>query len=555
MCRRIKSISIDMQFTILNGTLIVEPFSAAFFKKAVIFSWGLCVFIFALCYRCIYRRLRLIWYIRKIPGPMSIPILGTTWQFEWKINRLTRQFMHWYIYYKRKNVDLIRIWLGPFPIVAAFSAEGLRAILESPEVISKGDEYSIVKRWLGTGLLISDGQKWRSRRKLLTPAFHFNALRRYQSIHDREAKIFVREIQQFANTNKTFDAYPFLKRLALDIICSTSMGVKVNAQTIPDHPYVEAVRKLNKLSFAFIKMPFLWFKPIWYAMGYGFDYDDSLKTVTDFTREVIADRRREFQSEEDEDTGEVTTKPNGEEAERRKRYDFLDILLDAQKQADVDSVVTDEDIREEVDTFLFEGHDTTSSGMAWAIWSLACHPECQRRVIEEVDRVFGDSDRDCTTEDLKELKYLGQCVKEALRLYPPVPFFSRKVKRDFECLGYTIPRGTTLLVAPAAVHMDGRHFPNPMVYNPDNFDHERTAKRHPFAFIPFSAGYRNCIGQKFAMMEEKTVLAWFFRYYRCSARIPFKRNMPCLEIINKPHRGVPIVLEQRRPIPTAFFAS
>ncbi|KAI6209968.1 hypothetical protein M3Y96_00277200 [Aphelenchoides besseyi] len=555
-----------MRFQIVNGTLTLEPAGTFTLKKIFIIVWSFCVFLIALCYRCIYRRLRLIWYINKIPGPLAVPILGTTWQFEWKINRLTTQFTRWYIYYKKRNADFIRIWLGPFPIVAAFSADGLKAILESQEVITKGDQYSIVKRWLGTGLLIrsvgsvsliillcSDGRKWRSRRKLLTPAFHFNILQKFQTIHDEEAKIFVQQVRKFADTNKTFDAYPFLKRCALDIICSTSMGVKVNAQTEHMHPYVEAVRHLNKLSFAFVRMPWLWIKPIWYALGYGFDYEESLKLVTDFTRSVIADRR---QSLKDKQMTMLTDSVDNKEslgtlAEEKQREPcaFLDILLAAQQQEDNDSILTDEDIREEVDTFMFEGTDTTSSAMSWAIWCLTHHKECQEKVIEEVDRVFGDSDRSCTVEDLKELRYLEQCIKEALRLYPPVPFFTRKVKRDFKCLEYTIPSGTTLLIAPSIVHLDKSHYLNANDFNPENFTREAAAKRHPFAYIPFSAGPRNCIGQKFALMEEKTVLAWFFRYYRCSARLAFNSNTPCFEIINKPYRGVPICIEQRRPLP------
>ncbi|KAI6172966.1 hypothetical protein M3Y98_01031400 [Aphelenchoides besseyi] len=427
------------------------------------------------------------------------------------------------------------------------AADGLKAILESQEVITKGDQYSIVKRWLGTGLLISDGRKWRSRRKLLTPAFHFNILQKFQTIHDEEAKIFVQQVRKFADTNKTFDAYPFLKRCALDIICSTSMGVKVNAQTEHMHPYVEAVRHLNKLSFAFVRMPWLWIKPIWYALGYGFDYEESLKLVIADRRQSLKDKQMTMLTDSVDNKESLGTLA---EEKQREPCAFLDILLAAQQQEDNDSILTDEDIRE-------EGTDTTSSAMSWAIWCLTHHKECQEKVIEEVDRVFGDSDRSCTVEDLKELRYLEQCIKEALRLYPPVPFFTRKVKRDFKCLEYTIPSGTTLLIAPSIVHLDKslQHYLNANDFNPENFTREAAAKRHPFAYIPFSAGPRNCIGQKFGndhnitLMEEKTVLAWFFRYYRCSARLAFNSNTPCFEIINKPYRGVPICIEQRRPLP------
>ncbi|KAI6173159.1 Cytochrome P450 4V2 [Aphelenchoides besseyi] len=490
--------------------------------------WAIFILILLFSHRFIYERLRIIWYVDQLPGPVSIPIFGTTWQLKWRINDLAAQMREWFFYYKSRQYDMIRVWIGPFPIVCLQSAESVKAILESNTVIRKGDEYAIIERWLGQGLLISRGEKWRSRRKLLTPAFHFNMLNKFQSTHDKEAQILVDQLARYAETNDTFDAYPFLKRCALDIICETSMGVKVNAQTEHHHPYVQAVRRMNELSFTYTRMPWLWIKPIWYGLGYGKEYDTNLKLVTDFTRQVIADRRKSFQPIDFQDS--------------KRQYAFLDLLLSVQKAQGL----TDEDLREETDTFMFEGHDTTSSSMSWSLWLLAHKPECQKKIFEEVDRVFGDSNRNCTFDDLKELRYLEQCIKEGLRLFPPVPLFTRKLEEDIECVGYKIPRGVTVLIAPNCVSMDNRYYSTPREFNPDHFTAEASAARHPFAFIPFSAGPRNCIGQKFALMEEKTILSWFFRRYRLSSDIPFDQNIACPEIINKPFLGLPIRIHKRR---------
>ncbi|GMS94018.1 hypothetical protein PENTCL1PPCAC_16193, partial [Pristionchus entomophagus] len=92
------------------------------------------------------------------------------------------------------------------------------------------------------------------------------------------------------------------------------------------------------------------------------------------------------------------------------------------------------DIREEVDTFMFEGHDTTTSGMAWAVWCMACNPDIQERAYREIMEVLGnDCDRDLTREDMGKLQYLERCIKESMRLYPPVPFVSRQLQEDFMC--------------------------------------------------------------------------------------------------------------------------
>ncbi|KAI6218379.1 Cytochrome P450 4V2 [Aphelenchoides fujianensis] len=480
-------------------------------------------------HRFFYERLRLIYYVSKIDGPLSLPLLGATWQLKWNINALAGQLRTWFFYYKGLGCDLVVIWIGPIPLVCLMSPESVKVVLESNTVLKKGDEYYMIEKWLGQGLLISRGEKWRSRRKLLTPAFHFNMLNKFQSTHDKEAQIFVQQLETYAERGELFDAYPFLKRCALDIICETSMGVKVNAQTEHRHPYVQAVRRINELSFLHTRMPWLWIKPVW-AATYKEEYDFNLKLVTDFTRKVIADRRKTFQPV---DVNEMDTK---------KRYPFLDLLLSVQTAGDL----TDENIREEVDTFMFEGHDTTSSGMAWALWLLAHKFEDQQRICEEVDRIFGDSNRDCTSDDLKELRYTEQCIKEALRLFPPVPLFTRKLEEDLDCVGKRIPRGTTVLIAPNCCQIDGRYWEKPREFYPDHFTPEACAARHPFAFIPFSAGPRNCIGQKFALMEEKTILSWFFRRFSLSAELPMEANIACPEVINKPHLGVPIRIKRRK---------
>ena len=479
-------------------------------------------------------RKRLIEMVDRIPGPPSIPILGCAHIFKFNMEEFSKQILDFSKDYQKLGLPLTRIWLGPFPVVNTFSPESVKCVLESTTVITKGAEYNILKRWLGTGLLTSTGLKWRTRRKMLTPAFHFSILTRFLSIHDKESQIFVKEIEKYADSDETFDIFPYIKRCALDIISETSMGTKVDAQTDHNHYYVNAVQKMNQLSFRYTRFPWLWIKPIWYAFGYGSDYDKNLKIVTDFTLKVIGDRRKQF--------FDVAAKKIPKFGEKM-HYAFLDLLLNLQAEDPLS--LNDEDIREEVDTFMFEGHDTTSSGMAWSLWCLAHNLECQERVIEEVDLIFGNSNRECTTEDLTQLKYLEKCIKEALRLFPPVPMYTRMVFEDLECAGHIIPYGSTVLVSPFILHRDERLYENADSYNPENFSQENIAKRHPYAYVPFSAGLRNCIGQKFAIMEEKTVLSWFFRRYRITSKRPFEYNVPLPEIILKPSKGVPVQIFKR----------
>ncbi|CAI4232232.1 unnamed protein product [Auanema sp. JU1783] len=489
----------------------------------VCFSVAILVYFWRRLYDFAQYRLKLIKYVDKLPGPTAIPILGTTWQFKWNAQELAHQMRDWGLEYSAQGHGLIKIWLSFRPLILCIRPESAKAILESNTIITKGPEYNILEEWLGNGLLISTGSKWHSRRKMLTPSFHFQVLNDFLEIHDAQSQIFVEQISKYADKDGMFDIFPYIKRCALDIICETAMGTSVSAQTQHNHPYVLAVKRLNELAFLHERMPWMWLKIVWYLSGYGPEYNKTIKTVTDFTRKVINDKLSEVELSSNDG----------------KKKAFLDLLVDLLAKGEV----TYEDVRAEVDTFMFEGHDTTAASMGWTLWSLAHHPDCQEKIFQELYDIFGESDRECTSEDLKRMKYLEWCIKESLRLRPSVPMFSRIAEKDIEIDGFLVPEGSTVIITPFLIHTNQEVYENPESYNPERFADDNLLKRQPYAYIPFSAGPRNCIGQKFALMEEKTVLSWFFRRYKLSTSIPYEENVPLPEIIIRPSLGIPVKIE------------
>ena len=152
---------------------------------------------------------------------------------------------------------------------------------------------------------------------------------------------------------------------------------------------------------------------------------------------------------------------------------------------------------------------------------LGRYPEIQQKIRDEVDEIIDKMDAPCTCkhkitfdfEHLKEMKYLDCVLKEVQRIYPTAPFFGRKVTEEICTNGYKIPVGSTVAIFTYAMHRNPDLFPEPLKFDPDRFLPENVAKRHPYSFIPFSAGARNCIGQKFSQLEQRLVIAKLLRNF------------------------------------------
>lgn len=281
------------------------------------------------------------------------------------------------------------------------------------------------------------------------------------------------------------------------------MGVKLKAQNNNDSPYVSVLRNVCSLFMVRIMRPWLWPDFFFSISSLGSIYKKNINKVLEYSREVIKMRKNKL-LKEIKGVDSIS-----KEDYESKRQNFLEILLRLHKN---DNSLTEEDIREEVDTFMFAGHDTTASGLSWTIYLLGLYPNIQDKLRKEVDAIFCDEpDRALTMDDLHKLKFLECVIKESHRLYPPAPFIARELEEDMMINNYKVGAGTTCIIFPYMLHRDPKIYANPEQFDPDRFLPENSKDRHPFAFIPFSGGPRNCIGQKFAMIEEKVVLAHLIR--------------------------------------------
>ncbi|XP_046636792.1 cytochrome P450 4C1-like isoform X1 [Daphnia pulicaria] len=435
---------------------------------------------------------------------------------------------------------IYRIWLAFRPFVQISSPVFIEKILTSHTLIDKGKSYSILRPWLGDGLLLASGDKWRRSRRLLTPAFHFQILDNFFDVFNKNAEILCEQLAKVTKTSTSgefkedVDVFPFLKKCTLDIICEAAMGITVNAQ-LEDSEYIRNVHRISEIVIErFLSGKSMFPDWLYHLTPSGREHKKILKQMHGFTSKVIRERKVEIALEED-----LPEEAKDEEITgTKKRRAFLDLMLIANKNG---VELSDLDIRNEVDTFMFEGHDTTASAIIWFLYCMAVNPKHQALVQEELNEVFGDSDRPCTMEDTTKLKYLECCIKESLRLYPAVPIISRYISEDFELGGYNIPKASFVSLQIYALHRNEEFFPEPEVFNPERFQTNEAIGRHAFAFVPFSAGSRNCIGQRFAMFEEKVLTSTLLRRFQFSYDLDkLGPRKGIADLVLKPMGGMPL---------------
>ncbi|XP_006163826.1 cytochrome P450 4X1 [Tupaia chinensis] len=421
-------------------------------------------------------------------------------------------------------------WIGPFQ--AYF-------IIYDPDYaktfLSRSDPktqylYRFMTTCLGNGLLSLNGPKWFLHRRLLTPGFHFNILKTYVPVMAQSVNTMLGKWEEICTTqDTTVEVYEHINLMTLDTIIKCAFSQETNCQISGTHdPYVKATFQLSKMLF-YRLYNFLYHHDIIFKLTpLGYRFQKLSQVLHQYTEKIIQDRKQSLK--------------NGVKQDPKRKYqDFLDILLAA--QAENGDSFSDTDVRSEVNTFMFAGHDTLAVSLSWLLYCLALNPEHQERCREEIRSILGDAPS-ITWDHLSEMTYTTMCIKETFRLIPTAPSVSRELVKPLTFPdGRSLPAGTLVVLSIWGLHHNPAVWKNPKVFDPLRFSRENSDQRHPYAFLPFSAGPRNCIGQQYAMVELKVATALILLNFKVSpdtTRPPEFSN----QIILKPKNGVHLHLEK-----------
>ncbi|XP_058030927.1 cytochrome P450 4A25-like [Ahaetulla prasina] len=499
------------------------------FHQLTLLCSALClVYVLVKIIQLYYKRQKQLKAYKNFPGPPTHWLYGNIHQIPSQKEELKYMF-EWSEQYSYAFPR----WFGTF-----FSS----VIVSHPEyaktLFARGDPkpefiYSSLIPWIGKGLLVLGGTKWRQHRRLLTPAFHYNILKPYVALVADSTKVMLDKWEKLIAKEpmKSLEMFDHVSLMTLDSIMKCAFSHTSNCQTDRDLDYyVQAVSDLTFLSFRRVTSSILRSDFLYSCTPSGQHFKQACKLAHQHTEKVIEERKKSLHNEREL-----------EKIQKKRHLDFLDILLCAKYEDGTG--LSDEDLRAEVDTFMFAGHDTTSSGISWLLYIMAKHPEHQQKCREEVKEILGDRE-DIQWDDLGKMTYSTMCIKESLRVCSPVPTVSRKLSKPITFFdGRTLPEDIIVAVDIYSLHKNPSIWSDPLEFDPMRFSPENTSKRHSHAFIPFAAGSRNCIGQQFAMNELKIALALTLLRFELIPD-PEKTPIPIPQVVLRSENGIHIILKK-----------
>lgn len=441
-----------------------------------------------------------------VPG--SVPLIGHLSTFK---SRPLEAMSRWWHQYG----DALRFRLGP-KTLHLFSHPDLAEDI----LVQQADRF--VKVYdprrpvglalvLGNGLVTSSGEVWKRHRRIIQPVFHRS---RMAAMADRMAQVGEQRIAGWADYGgQPVDIAAEMMQLALEVISQTMFTTSM-AQHIERISH--ALRVSLKYAFDSFHNPLR--IPSWVPTQRNREFRSVMQFMDGLIYGLLAERRR---------TGAT-------------HGDLLDLLLQARDE-ETGASLSDQELRDEALTIFAAGHETTANALAWTWYLLATHPEAKARFHEEVDLVL--QGRTPNADDLQHLPYTRAIFDESLRLYPPAPAVQRKVATNTTVCGLPLPAGALVLVGTYNLHRHPTFWPNPEQFQPERWlDGERPAAR--YAYLPFGAGPRACVGIHFASVEGPLLLALIGRRY--DLQLAQETVEPELMVTLRPKGGIRMMLQPRK---------
>jgi cytochrome P450 len=418
-----------------------------------------------------------------------------------------------------RHGPFVRLDWGPYVFWITHEPEAIKHVLvDNARAYHKSRNYEGLRLALGRGLVTSEGELWRKQRKLVAPAFTPARVQRHGPAFVRAAEDAADRWRAGTDRTQT-DVHHDMMSLTFRIVGQTLFGTELGADADRIGPaFEEVLRFAEHHSLTLVRIPHRWPTPANRRFARALGELDAL------VGRIVRERRERLAR--GQDAGE----------------DVRAALLAARDEDG--RPMEAQQLRDEVLTLVGAGHETTANALAFTLYLLSLHPEWERRVVEEIARVAGD--RSPGTEDLAQMTLLERVIEESMRLLPPVWGFERQAIERDEILGQRLEKGHIVVVSTWTLHRRPELWGNPEGFDPDRFLPERKKARPRFAYLPFGAGPRVCIGAGFATLEAKAILAVLLRRFRFELAGGHHLEPEPLVTL-RPKGGIPMLRSFRAP--------
>uniref|UniRef100_A0A4W6F4W6 unspecific monooxygenase n=1 Tax=Lates calcarifer TaxID=8187 RepID=A0A4W6F4W6_LATCA len=404
-----------------------------------------------------------------IRGPKPLPFIGTFLEYRKGIHNFDTECFQKYG----------RVWGlfdGRQPLLAVMDTAMIKTILvkECYSVFTNRRDFGL-NGPLHDAVSVVEDEEWKRIRSVLSPSFTSGRLKEVKNQLEFHFLPFYR----------VFGPY------SMDVVTSTAFSVDIDSINHPSDPFVANIKKMVKFNFLnpllvlLVLFPFL--GPLFEKMDLSFFPADVMTFFYSFLEKIKSDRHKN---------------------DHKSRVDFMQLMVEAQisenskNESSPQKGLTDHEILSQAMIFIFAGYETSSSSLSFLAYNLATHPHIQKTLQEEIDETFPEKGQP-TYEALMQMEYLDMVVNESMRLYPIANRLERMSKASVEVNGVTIPKGTVIMVPVYTLHHDPALWPEPDAFKPERFSKENKDNIDPYAFLPFGAGPRNCIGMRFALLMMK----------------------------------------------------
>ncbi|XP_025016236.1 cytochrome P450 4c21-like [Tetranychus urticae] len=416
-----------------------------------------------------------------------------------------------------QDQSLTVCWLTLHPNVLPVSHEAVEVIMNKKNV-RKQFFYKFMG--LGNGLVASEPALWKVRRKLIEPFFSTKKIKGYAKHMDQEVKSFTQQLN--TETGKPVDLEDQIHSSTLNIILKSALSIPLDDSIEDKKSLTELVNKVEPNLVRRSLNPLYHIDWVAKFTKFGRYYFETLDLVEKVLARML-NRRKQLLSSTSHES---------------ENQDFVSLL---------EGKVDQQGFFDELITMIAAGHETTAVGLRWILFNLGHHPDVQERLYREIVQFFPDDTPVDDMDKINQCNYLDQCIKESLRLNPPIHVFARYLEEDVVVKDKRLLKDTGVLVSCPIIHHNPNVYPDPEKYDPDRWTPENASKIPKAAYIPFGYGPRSCIGYRYAILELKIYTIQIIRKFslrstRKHESIPSKFEItlkPCLplEIIVTPRNN------------------